>query len=112
MGDISRAINVIQSIGPDGVLTVNHLVQAFAEARADERKAVERKWLVRCSADCGGDYVLAFVMTHTVPTSVEWTSSQSLAHRFADRNEASRLACNYAGARVIRLAPPKRSAPR
>ncbi len=38
MGDITRAIDVIKSISPDGVLTINHLVEAFAAARDEERK--------------------------------------------------------------------------
>lgn len=39
MGDIMRAVDVVRSI-KDGVLTINVLVDAFAEVRADERKRI------------------------------------------------------------------------
>ncbi len=35
MGDIARAITVIGSIGPDGVLSVNLLVEAFEKVRTE-----------------------------------------------------------------------------
>lgn len=44
MGDIRRAIDVIQGIDPDGTITINHLVDAFATARAEERE--------QCAKEC------------------------------------------------------------
>lgn len=40
MGDLTRAMNIIQSVNKaDGTLTINHLIAAFADVRAEEREA-------------------------------------------------------------------------
>lgn len=52
------------------------------------------------------DYVHTFIWLGKTPCNVEWTRHQTLAHRFADRNEASRLAlCVDGSGRPRRIVP-------
>ena len=48
MGDLTRAMGIIQNVARSGgVLTVNHLVAAFEDVRAEEREG--------CAAICDGN---------------------------------------------------------
>lgn len=65
-------------------------------------------WVIKEPDD---EYLVDFETDCYLQTKAkDWSLAQSFAHRFDDRNIAVRVARRIGhGARVVRLAPPKRS---